>query len=109
MENQRTPWGGDAEIGYRIPRMKPTGLAFIVFSLLGAIAGLVAAWYWFKASRVSFELDDFESVDPDIAQNDWIATILTGVTESSDLNAKAARWTAVAVVLGAIATILSVV
>ena len=67
----------------------------------------MAAQYWFKASRVSVDLDDWESVDKDMAQDQWIAAILTGISKSSDLNAKAALWTAVAVLLGAVAAILS--
>lgn len=89
--------------------MKPIRLAFIAVSLLAAIAGLIAAWYWLRASRVPIELPDFQPVERDLAQDDWIAAIADNITRASELNAKAARWTAVAVTLGAIAAVLSVI
>jgi hypothetical protein len=77
--------------------------------LAGGLAGLLAAYYWFGASRAQIKLSDCESGATDVAQNGWIDAIAVNIAESSRLSGKAAGWTAVAVALGAIGGILSVI
>jgi hypothetical protein len=90
--------------------------ASIVFAIAALIAGLIAATCWWFASRLivpipmqTRETDDgsrhYGPVDPHLSPERWIQTIQHYVLESGKLNARAAVWTAWAVLLGAIASL----
>jgi hypothetical protein len=67
------------------------------------ISGIIAAWYWYKATRVRFE-PEFDQLPIDAPEMDvaWklIRAIMISVTKAGRLNRRAALWTAVSVVLG---------
>ncbi|WP_418646929.1 hypothetical protein ACNQFN_15650 [Thauera butanivorans] len=70
--------------------------------------GMLAAWYWFKASRVKIDpgWDRNGLVEPGIhsaAQDAWMAALIRATADSARLNKVAAIWTAVAVALNALA------
>lgn len=72
-------------------------------ALTGFAVGLLAARYWLLASRVDAIpiWGDREPVDPTMSQAGWISGLLQASTESARLNQRAAKLTAVAVVLTA--------
>ena len=94
-----------------------------ITSILLAIAalgsGLLAAYYWFKASNIETDpgwrsgppqsaADPFkpiEPVDPSRSQEGWTMAIMNANRASSALNQKAAIWTATAVVLSALSSV----
>ena len=76
--------------------------------------GLVAAWYWYRSSKVQVEpvwpQGVFGLVEPgetEGSQAGWITGTLTAYSKSADLNAKAALWTAGSVVLAAASSFVS--
>ena len=78
--------------------------------VLGGLAGLYAARCWCDASTGKIDsLVRVESGETEQAQADQIAGIMNSVVESANLNKKAALWTAAAVLLGSVSSILSLV
>jgi hypothetical protein len=90
--------------------MKYVSIGIAVLSLG---AGLIAAWYWYKASRVHilpFWRTDTGVMEPlDVGQSNaaWIVAQLQTTQTSGRLNGIAALWTAAAVILGGISSIVS--
>lgn len=92
--------------------MKLAGIGLAVAAL---VSGIVAAGYWYRSSKLQItpawglgsmgEL--FQPLEQDDAQQGWIVGMLEASSASADRNAKAAIWTAVSVVLGAISSIVS--
>jgi hypothetical protein len=81
----------------------------IVFAVFALITGLKAAHHWYAASEVTIDPGwtsaNPEPVDEALKQLDWNVAIITAATESAKRNKVAARWTAVAVILGAISSV----
>ncbi|SEI14935.1 hypothetical protein [Paraburkholderia hospita] len=73
----------------------------IILGSVGFVVGLLAARYWFLASKVDPlpVWGDREPVDQSLAQAGWIVGLLEASSESARLNRRAAALTAVAVVL----------
>jgi hypothetical protein len=82
-------------------------------AVLSLGAGLIADWYWYKASRVQvvpFWQNDTGVMEPlDVGQGNtaWIMAQLQTTQKSGRLNGIAALWTAVAVILGGMSSIAS--
>ncbi|MGY5808614.1 hypothetical protein ACXHXG_12940 [Rhizobium sp. LEGMi198b] len=74
------------------------------------VSGLIAAWYWWKSSQVSF--DPWHGHHEPLIHEQWTLGIAVEFVrmskEAAQLNAIAARWTAVTSVLAAIATLLPI-
>jgi len=102
--------------------MKP---ASIVFAIAALAAGLVAAYEWYRASNVQIDLGyDYPGASktyrrmglelrrtpepgvPDLQRMNEIMATWEAVQESSRINKGAAKWTALAVGLSAISSIL---
>ena len=86
----------------------------IVFALLAFVSGMLAAWFWLRASRVRTDPGWGENglVEPGIhsvAHDTWIVAIMQSVAESGRLNAIAARWTALTAILTALAALMTLV
>jgi len=82
----------------------------ILLATVSLGTGLVAAYYWNKASRVHvmpfWEANgSLEPMDPTRSNTEWIVAQMETTRRSGRLNAIAARWTAVSVLLGGIASI----
>lgn len=93
--------------------MKSASLAAAVLALS---TGIAAAIYWYRSSKVQIEPmwpsgagGLVEPGEREEAQESWIGGTLMAFSASADLNAKAAIWTAVSVLLAGIASILSAV
>jgi hypothetical protein len=73
----------------------------ISLGIAGFVLGLLAAWEWFRASRVNIVpvWGDLEPKDPVASQMGWIAGVLQASAESARLNQRAAALTAVTVVV----------
>jgi hypothetical protein len=94
--------------------------ASILFALAALVAGLIAAHYWLKASKIEIDpgwrvgypaspadaLRSIEPADIQLSQMQWITETMKAIQESGDLNKIAARWTAVAVVFAAVSSVL---
>ena len=86
--------------------MKIFGQTLSGFALL---TGLWAAWLWFKASKIDLRPmmqvgDDLAEIGVDLHPNAWIEAMKDTVQQSSDLNRRAALWTAVSVALSGAAS-----
>jgi hypothetical protein len=86
----------------------------IASAVAALIVGLLAAHYWLKASKVSVvpvwpdgAYGPVEPGETDASQDGWIAGAIEAIKLSSELNKKAARLTAIAVVLGTISSVFS--
>ena len=86
----------------------------IALAIAALTAGLKAAWEWYKSSKITpdpaWPLDPtgtlpMQPADPVQTQNDWIVATIKALNEAGRLNAVAARWTAVSVVLAAASAI----
>jgi hypothetical protein len=72
----------------------------VLLACLGAVTGIVAAYYWYRSSQVSINpVWLTESGDPHASQSGWLAATMGAFSESARLNKIAASWTAAAVVL----------
>jgi hypothetical protein len=84
--------------------------AAITFGLASLGCGLVAAWYWYKASRIKFE-PAFAELSEDVSETDFhwtlLRAIMFAVRKASALNRSAALWTAASVVLGGVGGLLN--
>jgi len=69
------------------------------FAGAGFLAGIVASWYWFKSTKVSIDPSKTKSQSGQEAfvLMRWIDSVMTTSATASQLNAKAAGWTAVSV------------
>jgi hypothetical protein len=93
-------------------------LAAAVFAVATLLAGLKAARQWREASKIlpdpKWPLDStgtipFRPVDPIIAQMGDTSALNEAMQNSGTLNASAAHWTKIAVILGFIAAIAGIV
>jgi hypothetical protein len=86
-------------------RMNSTHCLAIVFAVAGLGAAIVAAIYWWKASRVPIQTAAASISDvPEL----HIMSGHTAFYESSQLNSRAAIFTGIAAVLSAIGSVLGV-
>jgi len=94
----------------------------VVLAILGLISGLCAAFHWLKASKIEVDpgfrsgpiqsaTDAARPVEPGdslLSTMCWTTANMVAFTKSADLNAIAARLTAVAIVLGGVSSVLGV-
>jgi hypothetical protein len=84
--------------------MKVIGL---VFAFIALVTGLIAAYFWSRASMVpivpTWKIEPGES---DASQQGWQVGTMMAFGKSGELNKLAARWTAASVALGAIGTFI---
>lgn len=87
-------------------------IAEIVIALLAFTAGLLAAWYWYKASRIQtvpkWSYSGEASWAQAFGQHRWTEELIARTSESARLNKIAALWTAVTVALAGISSIAAV-
>ncbi len=71
----------------------------LLFACIGVVLGMLAAWFWFLASRIEVEpvWGDHQPFDPVLSQAGWIAGLLDAASKSALLNRRAAAMTALAV------------
>jgi hypothetical protein len=79
----------------------------VIWNLMIAVAGALAAWYWYRSSKVRYP-DNLHSITPLggaglVLTEPW----LKAVQEGGRLNKIAASWSAVAAFLGALSLLLS--
>lgn len=87
--------------------------ASIVFAALALGTGLVAAWRWFESSRVQIDPGwgppgsgrGFEPVSESGKAIGWTTATLDAFRKVSDLNRKAALWTAATVLLSTLSAV----
>ena len=94
----------------------------LVLAIIGFVVGLVASYYWLKASEIqvlpAWELEfprDAMAMTPSLSADDvvnknimgWTTGVMIAFKKSSDLNRIAAIWTAAAVALTSGASFLS--
>jgi hypothetical protein len=74
-----------------------------ILAAIGTICGLLSAWLWWRASKLEIrpyiEPTGFEA-------EAWVDEAKSVLTQSSALNASAARWTAIAVFAGAVGQVV---
>jgi hypothetical protein len=83
----------------------------IALSVFGLVFGLIAAWYWLKASQVSikpaWELEIRGNVNKNIMG--WVTGNMIAFKDAGDLNARAALLTAIAILFGSVGSLLSTI
>jgi hypothetical protein len=86
----------------------------IALAVAAFATGLRAAWLWYRASKVQPDPNwpqepvaglPLEPAEPTFTEIGWTSAVLTSMQVSASLNAKAAFWTAVSVVLAAASAI----
>lgn len=84
-----------------------TGLGFA-----SLVCGLIAAWYWYKASKIPFA-PNYDELPDDVSDIDFhgalVTAVMIAVQKAGSLNRVAALWTAAAVVLGGAASLIGTV
>lgn len=87
-------------------------IAEIALAMLASVAGLLAAWYWYKASRIQtvpkWNYSGDASWAQAVGQHRWTEDLIARTSESARLNKIAAQWTAVTVALAGISSIAAV-
>lgn len=75
-------------------------LTSLVLAIIGSVAGLIAAHYWYRASKVAispaWELVPSRELETKNIMG-WVTGNMIAFTSSGKLNKYAARWSAVAV------------
>jgi hypothetical protein len=78
----------------------------LAFALIAIATGLIAAWYWFGSTRVN--------IDPATSEHDggrtfhfmkWVESVMGASKSASELNRKAALWTAISVLAGGLSAV----
>lgn len=78
-------------------------------AVVGAVTGMLAAWYWFKSSRVPTQPSwPTEPGDAQASQMGRMAGMMNASTKAAKLNAIAAGWTAVSVLLNVASTLVGI-
>ncbi|WP_025100353.1 hypothetical protein [Burkholderia sp. A1] len=92
--------------------MNPLRIAVLCLTLAGFAAGMIAAFWWYRASEVGVDPawskheGGFEPVDALQSQAGWLVGLLQAADVSARLNQRAAQWTAVSVLLTGFASLL---
>ncbi len=108
------------KIGHCILHLSALDISFAVATLAAFTVGLLAAYYWFKASKIQIDPGwrggspqsaadarrTIEPGEPQLSEMGWLNGTMEAVGKSADLNGRAAGLTAVAVVLSALASFL---
>jgi hypothetical protein len=82
--------------------------SIIALEILGAAAGLYAAYCWWVASTGKIEPGwEVEPGEAESSQAGWTAGVMNSIVQSTKLNKRAAWWTGLAVLFGAVSSILS--
>jgi hypothetical protein len=79
----------------------------IALALIGAVAGIVAATYWYKASAVKIvpKADGRFGGGMALSTTPWVTGALDAFSETARLNKTAALWTAASVLLSAVSAV----
>jgi hypothetical protein len=84
-------------------------------AILACLTGIVAAVYWYRSSKVQiipvWPGGPFGPIEPgemEASQYGWIAGMMEANSSAAALNAKAALWTGVSVLMAAAASIVSI-
>ncbi|HEX3709518.1 MAG TPA: hypothetical protein VHV56_06480 [Pseudolabrys sp.] len=81
----------------------------IWLAAVSLICGLVAAWYWYRASKIPFQ-PRYSELGDDVSEAEFLGELTTSVMmavqKTSALNRLAALWTAAAVMLGGAASLI---
>ncbi|CAE6820884.1 hypothetical protein R69658_05843 [Paraburkholderia aspalathi] len=83
----------------------------IALAIGGLLSGLLAAWFWERSTRVRVEPlggDPYAimPVEADLSNMWWWTAQFRANQEMARLNTLAARWTAAAVVLGTLSSVI---
>ncbi len=73
----------------------------VTLAIATCCTGLLAAYFWYKASVVPINPGEgINSGDFQMQEMAWMVATMEAVIKSAELNKIAARWTAIAVMLG---------
>ena len=105
------PQGVQIAFRYQVHDMK---VAEIAIAALAFVTGLIAAWYWYRASKIAADPGWGPNglAEPGVhstTQDAWIGAMLQSASESARLNKIAAFWTAVAAMLNALAALTALI
>ena|SRR5450759_268587 len=103
---------------HKMKCLNPASIASIVLAVAALIVGLRAAGYWLDASKIPIDPGwnsgmpgDTRPIEPGDLEgtgrlSDWNNATMEAVWQSSNLNKKAAVWTAGAVVLAGVSSVV---
>ncbi len=88
-------------------------LIIIILSSGTLLTGILAVYYWWKASKVMAmpmykENGEFVPLSIDTNQSEWLYALFLGINKSGALNKTAAIWTGISVSLGSLSSIISI-
>jgi hypothetical protein len=83
--------------------------AILIFSISSIIAGVRAAYLWYRASEIKISTAWKTEIRGDHEKNimAWVTGTMNAFNQSGKLNKQAALWTAASVLAEAIATAIS--
>ncbi|MGH9436675.1 MAG: hypothetical protein ACRD22_01960 [Terriglobia bacterium] len=67
---------------------------------------MLPGYGWWQV-KSGLSLDAVEQADEMLSQVGWVSALIEASVKSGELNRRAAKWTAVAVLLGTISSVLS--
>jgi len=78
-------------------------------AVVAFFAGMIAAWYWFRSTRISIHPSKgkTESGQTTFVMMKWIDSVMETSSSVSELNARAAGWTAISVFASGLSTLLN--
>lgn len=84
----------------------------IILSVGALLTGCLAAFYWWKASKVMVmpmyeQNGELAPLPITTNQGEWLYAVFLGIEKSGALNKTAATWTAISVALGGVSSIIS--
>lgn len=80
-----------------------------ILNVAGAVTGMLAARYWYQSCKVPIQPSwSTEPGDSQVSQMGWMTGIMNASTKAAKLNAIAAGWTAVSVVLFVASTLVGI-
>jgi hypothetical protein len=83
--------------------MAPARIIALLFALAGLVCAIVAAIYWFRASK-EYPSEPVQSIGD--APELHILNTQVSIGKAGALNAKAARWTGAAAILSALGSVI---
>lgn len=88
--------------------MNPVKIAAICFAVLSAVTGLLAAHFWNESSKIGISPSwgHSEPLQTEDQNTGWIVGTLDAFSRSASLNSRAAKMTAISVIISALAGVL---
>lgn len=81
----------------------------LIFALISFAAGIIAAWYWVASTRVNIDPAIYTRLNggKSFRMMEWIDSVMATSKSISQLNRRAAIWTAISVLAAGLSAVLA--